>query len=124
MVNAQRQNLQHGRSQLQLLPGAKLFDSWKLRCGHGPAADWAIRLQHVCTCCAQTARPFDKQTCCRNLRVRTVQGYYAVTQRQGFCQGVRHLVLQAQQSPGDQRLHSKYLQVMALLNLRCVDPAR
>ena len=54
----------------------------------------------------------------------TVQGHYSVSQRQGFCQGVRHLVLQAQQSPGDKRLHNKYLQVTALLNLRFVDPAR
>lgn len=53
-----------------------------------------------------------------------VQGHYAVTQRQAFCQGVRHLVVQAQQSPGDERLHSKYLQVTALLNLRYVDPSR
>lgn len=53
-----------------------------------------------------------------------MQGHYAVSQRQGFCQGVRHLVLQAQQSPGDERLHNKYLQVTSLLNLRFVDPGR
>ena len=52
-----------------------------------------------------------------------VQGHYALTQRQAFCHGVRHLVVQAQQSPGDERLHSKYLQVTALLNLRYVDPS-
>ena len=53
-----------------------------------------------------------------------VQGHYAVSQRQAFCQGVRDLVMQAQQSPADERLHNKYLQVTALLKLRFVDPAR
>ncbi|CAL5218684.1 g392 [Coccomyxa viridis] len=60
----------------------------------------------------------------RHIAAAFLQGHYSVSQRQGFCQGVRHLVLQAQQSPGDKRLRTKYLQVTTLLNLRFVDPAR
>ena len=52
------------------------------------------------------------------------QGHYAVSQRPAFCQGVRHLVAQAQQSPADARLRSKYLLVTSLLRLRFVDPAK
>ena len=53
-----------------------------------------------------------------------MQGHYAVSQRPAFCQGVRHLVAQAQQSPADARLRSKYLLVTSLLRLRFVDPAK
>ena len=53
-----------------------------------------------------------------------MQGHYAVSQQQAFCQGVRHLVAQAQQSPVDARLRSKYLLVTSLLRLRFVDPAK
>ncbi len=52
------------------------------------------------------------------------QGHYAVSQRPAFCQGVRHLVAQAQQSPADARLRSKYLLVTSLLRLRFVDPVK